>query len=322
VCPFFRILPLNRKRIFINVNNGKSFSDNPKAIFDYLQENGYGYRFVVTSQHKRSNSYNGTVVYVRYMSPKYLFYISTSKYWIVNINLYSGIKKRKEQIYLQTWHGTPLKHIGKDILNKNRASEKREWSRDANQWDYFISNGAISNINYQTAFGINKSQILDFGLPRNDNLKNNTAKFNFKEFEIKLGKKYFLIVNFHRLYPKNNYANSRNVLFNSILSIEECMEISDILITDYSSVFFDYSMLAKPMIFYPYDLQKYLHEDRGMYFDYEKLVPGSICKTFDELIDILVNETYREFSLKFAKKFNSNFIEHNATEKVVKRIFK
>jgi CDP-glycerol glycerophosphotransferase (TagB/SpsB family) len=59
-----------------------------------------------------------------------------------------------------------------------------------------------------------------------------------------------------------------------------------------------------------------------MYFDYEKLVPGSICKTFDELIDILVNETYREFSLKFAKKFNSNFIEHNATEKVVKRIFK
>ncbi|MCQ9316724.1 CDP-glycerol glycerophosphotransferase family protein [Pediococcus pentosaceus] len=57
-------------------------------------------------------------------------------------------------------------------------------------------------------------------------------------------------------------------------------------------------MLAKPMIFYPYDLQKYLHEDRGMYFDYEKLVPGSICKTFDELIDILVNETYREFPLR------------------------
>ena len=61
------------------------------------------------------------------------------------------------------------------------------------------------------------------------------------------------------------------------------LAISDLLITDYSSIFFDYLLLDRPMIFFAYDLDAYLEKDRDMYFDYETITPGDKCKNQDEL---------------------------------------
>jgi len=57
----------------------------------------------------------------------------------------------------------------------------------------------------------------------------------------------------------------------------------DLLITDYSSIFFDYLLLDRPIVFFPYDLEQYLSQDRAMYFDYETMTPGPKCRTYDEL---------------------------------------
>jgi CDP-glycerol glycerophosphotransferase (TagB/SpsB family) len=61
------------------------------------------------------------------------------------------------------------------------------------------------------------------------------------------------------------------------------MPLCDLLITDYSSIFFDFLLIDRPIIFFPYDLENYLHQDRAMYFDYDAMTPGPKCRTYDEL---------------------------------------
>ncbi|MGB5750788.1 MAG: CDP-glycerol glycerophosphotransferase family protein [Desulfobacterales bacterium] len=67
----------------------------------------------------------------------------------------------------------------------------------------------------------------------------------------------------------------------------------DLLITDYSSIFFDYLLLDRPIIFFPYDLEQYLSQDRAMYFDYETMTPGPKCRTYDEL-ELQIEKTFKD----------------------------
>lgn len=71
--------------------------------------------------------------------------------------------------------------------------------------------------------------------------------------------------------------------------IAELYLISDLLITDYSSVFFDYAHLNRPMVFFTYDLEKYASVLRGFYFDFEAVVPGPLLKESDQVIDYIEN---------------------------------
>ena len=70
------------------------------------------------------------------------------------------------------------------------------------------------------------------------------------------------------------------------MGIEKLLAISDICITDYSSIAFDYSIMEKPIIFFAYDLDDYIDE-RGMYYDYSEITPGPVCRTNEELVDAL-----------------------------------
>lgn len=348
--PLFRLQRLKENYVLFNSDNGKRFDGNTKAIYDCLQEQRTDLHYIVTGTENKDM--NG-VIFVKYMSIKYLYYLAVSKYWVVNINLYSGCRPRKKQVFLQTWHGTPLKQIGKDINNDDLEDEKREWLADAQNWSYFLSNAEISNQNYQSAFKINEQTILDYGLPRNDKLGTDATiydqfrsehdipadkkillyaptyrddgsriEFDFSKFEQTMGDKYYLLVNFHRLYQHCVAQAYENIGFNTTLTINECMEISDALITDYSSVFFDYSMLNRPMFFYPYDYEKYVNDDRGTYFDYRKLVPGSISYSFAELCQNLQDENnLTADNSAFAKRFNANYESRNATQRVIDQVF-
>lgn len=348
------MMPLNNNMVLINSNNGRSFGDNPRAIFEELVHQKRRLEYVIVSDNDLSNSLKEENIHtVRYMSLKYLFYLATSKYWIININAYSGSVPRKKQVFVQTWHGTPLKRIGNDIID-SRKQEKLEWAKDASNWSYFISNAQISNANYESAFNLSGKKILAYGLPRNDRLVNDTTikddfrkhrniakdkkiilyaptyrddhkpiEFDYELFSEKLSDKYYLLINYHRLYQFDTKSKFDNIEVNSTLTIEECMKISDILITDYSSVFFDYSMLDKPMIFFPYDLEDYRNKNRGFYYDYEDLVPGDICYDMGSLIDTLKKQDFMSLrhSKEFAKRFNANYSQRNATKKVIDKIF-
>ena len=100
---------------------------------------------------------------------------------------------------------------------------------------------------------------------------------------------------------------------------------SDICITDYSSVFFDFANLRRPMLFFVYDLDEYADEIRGLYFDMETTLPGPLLHTNDELLAALKNmdpivEKYKDRYDAFYEKFCSVDDGH-ASERIIEKVF-
>lgn len=101
--------------------------------------------------------------------------------------------------------------------------------------------------------------------------------------------------------------------------------IADILITDYSSVMFDYSLLNKPMLFYTYDYDNYKNKLRGMYVDFEEEAPGPLIEDTETLVkeiqDIATfSKKYQERIIRFQEKYNQ-FDDGRASEKIVNELF-
>jgi CDP-glycerol glycerophosphotransferase len=113
--------------------------------------------------------------------------------------------------------------------------------------------------------------------------------------------------------------------FSKYDDIAELYLISDLLITDYSSVFFDYANLKRPILFFTYDLEKYRDTLRGFYIDIETEVPGPLVKTTDEIIDAVTNieqvkAQYQAIYDDFYNKY-CGWDDGKAAEKVVKTVF-
>ena len=108
-----------------------------------------------------------------------------------------------------------------------------------------------------------------------------------------------------------------------ILGIERLLAIADICVTDYSSIAFEYAILERPLIFFAYDLDEYL-DRRGMYYDYEEITPGPVCRTNDEMIDYILHIAERfnkQEILDFKQKY-VNMCDGHATERTIELIEK
>ena len=107
--------------------------------------------------------------------------------------------------------------------------------------------------------------------------------------------------------------------------IGELYLISDVLITDYSSVFFDYANLRRPILFYVYDFEKYRNTLRGFYFDMESGVPGPLLFTNEDVLNALkdLEGVERKYAVKY-REFTDKFCsldDGHAAERVVKAVF-
>lgn len=106
------------------------------------------------------------------------------------------------------------------------------------------------------------------------------------------------------------------------VDIQELYLVSDIMITDYSSVMFDYSILRRPMLFFAFDMEKYRDEIRGFYFDFTSVVPGPVVTTNEALIEEIKQvefsyyERYGALYDEFVKKFNP-WDDGKASSKIV-----
>ena len=92
--------------------------------------------------------------------------------------------------------------------------------------------------------------------------------------------------------------------------------ISDVLITDYSSVIYEYSLLERPMIFFAYDLENY-SATRGMHREYEEAAPGSIATTFDELIELIQRPALSVEKTKEFVRENFDYVDTNNSDRVI-----
>ncbi len=131
-----------------------------------------------------------------------------------------------------------------------------------------------------------------------------TLKLDLKKIK-KLSDRYHFILRTHYLISENLNLNEDEKRFVTDLSsyndIAELYLISDVLITDYSSTFFDYANLRRPILFYVYDLEKYRDDLHGFYFDMEEECPGPLLRRTEEVVDALRN--IDAVSVEYAGKY-------------------
>ena len=141
----------------------------------------------------------------------------------------------------------------------------------------------------------------------------------------KLEKEYIILFRAHYLVANSfDFEKYKGFIYDvsNYESINDLYVIADLLITDYSSVFFDYAILKRPMIFYMYDLKEYKEDIHGFYIDLEEL-PGDIVETEEDLL-IEIDRVMKNFKFddkyqKFHNKFNS-MEDGNASKRVLEKI--
>ncbi|MBO1199753.1 CDP-glycerol glycerophosphotransferase family protein [Staphylococcus simiae] len=368
-----KVVPVQQDLIVIESNVGKSVSDSPKVIYDALKSYTNKYRIVwVTNVQYPFN--DERVITVKRLSPEYYYYLSRAKYWINNQNFPTYMKKHKDTIYLQTWHGTPLKKMLNDVEHfKGRTDDYKERVNQAiKTWDYLVSPSPYATQCFKSAFNY-KKEILEVGYPRNDMFYNTDDRFvtekqlevrqrlgiakdkkvilyapTFRDDEVNKAKKHIINLKLDLAKMKENLADDYvlllrpHIIISNALRIDQELQdfvinvgkyndiselylISDICITDYSSVMFDYANTKRPLLFFTYDLEHYKNDLRGFYFDFENEAPGPLLNTNEALIDAIINieqvkKNYKDKYQDFYHKF-CTFETGKAAQDIVKRIF-
>ena len=143
-----------------------------------------------------------------------------------------------------------------------------------------------------------------------------------------LSDEYIVLIRTHYFISNNlDLSNFKEFAFDvsGYEDITELYLISDILITDYSSVFFDYANLKRPILFYTYDLDKYSNLLRGFYLDIHNDVPGPLLFTTSEVIDAIENidDVSRQYSEKYDEFYNRfcYIDDGNASKRIVEKIW-
>lgn len=367
-------LPVKKKLVIFESYLGKQYSCNPRAIYEFLCEHHPEYQMLWSVDKRyKARFQNLKIPIIFRFSIKWLFLMPRAGYWVSNSRMPNWIRKPKHTIYLQTWHGTPLKKLAADIEEVHMPGTttdlyKKNFIKEANNWDYLISPNPYCSTIFQRAFRYN-NKILETGYPRNDYLINNNTFDNVKKIKRKLGipndkkiilyaptwrddeyfakgkykfslkldleqlqsslsDEYVILLRLHYLIAnKIDVSNYKGFVFDTSNhhDIRELYMISDLLITDYSSVFFDYLCLERPIIFFTYDIQNYRDKLRGFYFDFEKDAPGPFVLTTEELIKEIKSVNLRTSSpsdslIRFHDKFCS--LEKGvSTESVVTSVF-
>lgn len=368
------LLPKNKRLVMFESFLGKQYSDNPRAIYEYMCKHYPDYILYWSVDRGYLDTFEKLDIrYVQRFTPKWIFLMNRAKYWVTNSRLPLWIPKPKNTIYLQTWHGTPLKKLAADMEEvhmpgTNAVQYKKDFLKEVNKWDYLVSPNAYSTKIFKSAFHF-EGTMIESGYPRNDFLinHNNTEtliklkrtlnlslekkvilyaptwrdnqyhsegsyKFNLQmdlnALKKEFGDNYIILLRLHYLVAENlDLIKYTNFVFDfsNHKDINELYLVSDILVTDYSSVFFDYANLKRPMLFYVYDIENYRDNLRGFYFDFETQAPGPLVRTTAELIDAIKEIDEEEFlQSQPMKDFYNKFCyleDGNASVRVVREVF-
>lgn len=140
------LCPVKQNRIVFDSSLGKSYSGNPKHIYEYLMANGYDLNWDCIWFYE-NEKYNipGMSRQVRYGRMRYLYYMATAKVWVFDTRQPEFLLRRKGTYYIQTWHGTPLKKLALDMEDVFMVGEsdidsyKEHFTKNVHTWDFLIS---------------------------------------------------------------------------------------------------------------------------------------------------------------------------------------
>jgi CDP-glycerol glycerophosphotransferase len=338
---------VDKKMILFNNIGEKICNGSPKVLYDKMagDDRFKDCKFVWGVFNPEKHNIDGALK-VKLQTLKYYYYALKSKCWIVDCDTKTLGFQRKRTFYLNTWHGAPIKKIGFETGKKLYGNP-----------DIMCAQGDYDADILSRVFGIDKRKnVLLSGLPRNDALAacdeslrseikdklnlphdkkiilycpthrdsdNMQPPIDIVKWKNELSVNYVFIFRVHPSVSKTLNIEDDNFFrnFSEYESLNDLMIASDLLISDYSSVYFDYSILGKPMLCYAYDHETYM-DGRGMYIDIKRELPCEISYGEDNLLEQLTNLDYDRMSketLKFRDKYVKEF--GNATNICVDKIW-
>ncbi|TDC80347.1 CDP-glycerol glycerophosphotransferase family protein [Streptomyces hainanensis] len=157
-----------RNAVFYNCYHGRQFSDSPRAIYEELVRRGADVEHIWGTNDQQAVVPPGMRT-VEWKSAEWHEALARSRFMVTNVMISSWIKRRTDQMFVQTWHGTPLKKMGADLLGTSKANPAyiATLPDRFSQFDYLVSPNAFTTPIMRSAFGF-PNEILEYGYPRND----------------------------------------------------------------------------------------------------------------------------------------------------------
>lgn len=282
---------------------------------------------------------------------KAVFILFKSKFVITDnyFLLTSVLNGRPQTKCIQVWHANgSLKKFGlEDVTNQGRTrSDINRFKKVYSSFDFVTAGSdAMADI-FKKSFGIQDSQLLKTGVPLTDvyydeskhDLQHKWPKKiilyapTFRDYDMQsvrlpfteeqlagpLNGEYVLLVKLHPAVQHHITIQSENEYIKDVsdLKLHGLLKAADILITDYSSVPFEFALLNKPILFFTYDLEEYGRK-RGLIDQYETVIPGKACPDSESLLKDILKGSY---NLKEIKQFSdtwNKYSEGNSSEKLL-----
>lgn len=336
---------IDKRAVLYECNHGRGVLGNPYALFLYLISDErfakFQHYWAIDDESQKDTlpaCFNAPNVHlVAYESDEYLRALASCKYLINNTSFLSHFTKRDGQVYVNTWHGTPIKSMGYDL--KDGATASANIIRNMLSADYLLSENQIMSSMYLDSYrlrGIYGGTILEEGYPRTDlslatpreavlqrlallgvdvdpakkiilyaptwkaadhsNIGINPecdpeALLQVKrELEAQIdATRYQVLIKPHQfVYMQiKNMPEYAGQFVPTDIDANELMSAVDMLVSDFSSIVFDYLVLNRPILLYVPDLDEY-QRDRGITYPLENM-PGPAVKTLTE-IAAFINE--------------------------------
>lgn len=353
-----RFISTDEKMVIFSGHTRK-YNDSPKTLYEYMlaHPEKYGkYKCVWALEDPDSVGIPGNAKKIKADTLEYFKYTLKAKYWITCVNIERSLHyKKRDCRYLNTWHGTPFKHIGND------AGVRKDY--DFSSMDFFCYASDYEKEIYKRAFNVREDALIPTGLPRNDELYKVTQE-EVEELKKRLGlphdKKIILYAPTWRestdngktcaikppvdakkweqilkddyvvLFRMHAYTNKLLGLeFNDTLrdystypNVNDLFKVADILISDYSASMADFSILERPVLCFTYDYEEY-RKERGLYMDYETEMPSGLLKTEDEVLEYIKDMDYEKECEKTRRMLKAKLLQYggNATETCLSVLF-
>ncbi|MEV5982751.1 CDP-glycerol:glycerophosphate glycerophosphotransferase [Streptomyces sp. NPDC052114] len=345
----------------------RGVSCNPAAIHAKARELAPHVRGVWVVSGRNRHKVPPGVEYVVEGSRPYWQAMATATYLVNNSSFPGGFTKRPGQVYLQTHHGTPLKKMGLDQRRYPAGTHGISFQKvldHTDQWDFSLSANPHSTEIWERVYPSVAYQALEAGYPRNDVYftaddedvarvraqlgvddgrtvllyapthrdyqKGFLPRLDLRRFAERLGPSYVVLVRAHYFYGADAGLDAHPQLVDVTghARVEDLCLAADALVTDYSSLMFDYACLDRPIVTYAPDWQAY-RLARGTYFDLLSgrpgETPGALATTEDELAELFRTGAWdTEGTTGLRSAFRGRFCPYDdgkAAERVVRRLF-
>ena len=347
-----KFLKIQRKVVYISRQFNKGTLDFDLIVKD-MEEKYPDVKNVVLAKRMEKGILN-KVLYFFHMIVQ-MYHISTSKIVIVDSYciVVSVLKHKKETKIIQIWHAvSAIKKFGYQTIGKTTGADKiiADTMCMHKNYDYILCSSKVTKNYFVEAFNVKEESIKYLGLPRIDYILQkdvekieeiyNTypelkSKINilyvptFRKFKkVKINdviqridtKKYNLIVKLHPLDKKNyTYLQKDGVIYDDNFKSYDWLKMCDKVITDYSSLAMEASLLEKPLYFYIYDVKIY-DEDPGLNFNFKKEEIGKYATNSAKKLLKMIDREYDYNILEIFKNRYININYDNCTSKLTKFI--